>query len=355
MGFLSGVPGHAAPTMAVDVRKPVQRAVAEAVNFTGQVEAMSTVELQPRVTGYLQKVHFKAGSQVKKGQLLFEIDARVYQAALDKAKAALALAEAVFTCRDAALQRARKLFAAKAISQEEFAKIVQDRTEAEVAVKLARVNVNRARLDLDFTRITAPIDGKISRSRLTPGNLVVGDTTRLATIVSEGPMYVYFDMDERTLLRYRRLLRESKGKEDKGPIYLGLANEKGYPHKATPDSLGVRLDPAKGTLPVRVLVPNADGIFMPGMFVRVRMQLGKPRSVLLVPEDAVASSKGKKYVLVVNNKNIVERREVTLGGQEEEWRIITEGLKPDEWVVVGGSKGLEPGKTVTPRRQPKDS
>jgi RND family efflux transporter MFP subunit len=354
MGFLNGVPGHAAPVMEVDVCLPVQRAVADAVNYTGRVEALATVELQPRVTGYLQKVHFKAGSRVRKGQLLFELDARVYQAALEKAEAALALAEAVFTRRDTDLQRARKLLAAKAISQEDFAKIVQDRTEAAAAVKLARINVKRAQLDLDFTRVTAPIDGKISRSRFTPGNLVVGDTTRLATIVSEGPMYVFFDMDEATLLRYRRLRRDSKVKEDQSPIYLGLAAEKGFPHKGTLDSLGVRVDPAKGTLPVRVLVANTDRIFLPGMFVRVRMPLGKPRSVLLVPEQAVAEAKGKKYLLVVNDKNVVERREVKLGGRDEEWRIITEGLKPDEWVVVGWRKGLQPGKTVNPRRKAKN-
>jgi multidrug efflux system membrane fusion protein len=335
---------------AVAVSRPVEREVAETAEFTGRLEAASTVELHARVTGYLVKVHFKAGTQVKKGQLLLEIDPRIYKAMLNKAEAELAVAVAVLKRRQVELARARKLIASKAISQEDFDNIVAAQAEAEVAIKPAQASVEYARLHLDFTQVRAPIDGTIGRPVLTPGNLVQADTMTLATIVQTDPIYVHFNVDERTLLRLRRLGAAGKIKPDSLPLFMGLTDEKGYPHKGIVDSFDNRVDPNTGTISARGRFSNANGLFVPGLFARVRMPLAVKRKMLLVSEEAILNDMGQRYLLIVNDKNVVERRAVTVAGQLGKMRAIEAGLKPEEWVVVRGLKGLRLGVKIKPRR-----
>jgi RND family efflux transporter MFP subunit len=345
---------------AVAVSRPVQRQVADTLAFTGRLEAAATVDLRARVTGYLEKVFYKAGTQVKKGQLLFEIDPRLARASLNKAEAEFALAKAVLTRCEAEMVRARKLKAA--ISREELDKSAAARAEAEAALKVAEAKVAMAKLDLSFTQLRAPIDGTIGRPILTPGNLVQADKTTLATIVSTDPVYVRFDVDERTLLRLRRLRGTDKIKPDALPLVMGLADEKGFPHKGIIDGFGLQVNPAKGTITVRGQFANANGLFVPGLSARVQMPLGISRKLLLVSEGALLKDRAGWYVLLVNDKNVVERRNVTLGERHGKLRAIQAGLKPEAGVVVPGRpfkegnrseaspKDLRAGAKATPRR-----
>jgi RND family efflux transporter MFP subunit len=351
LAVLGTAPCRAAAPV-VTVSRPVQTVVTDTEDFTGRAEPVQKVDLRARVTGYVLQVHFKEGARVKKGDLLLEIDPRPYQTDLDQAQAGLAVAEAQLKSRDAAFRRAQALFKNRMIAKEELDKAAADLAESAAMVKLAQAKLTHARLLLSFTKVTAPIDGKISRPLVTPGNLAVADTTVLAAIVSTDPMMVSFDIDERTLLRYRRQLRAQKTKEDRPSVAIGVADETGYPHKGIFDGLAIQIDPATGTIRARAVVPNTDGLLLPGMSVRVRMPIGKPRAVLLVPANAIFSMDGKQLLLLVNDKNVVERREVKVGKSHNGMEIIEAGLKLDERVVVSGPKRLRPGDKVEPRPEP---
>jgi multidrug efflux system membrane fusion protein len=341
--------------LEVPVAQPVARGVTDYEDFTGRTEAATSVELRARVTGYLVKVLFKDGAEVKRGELLFEIDPRPYQAELEKAQAGLTLAEARFQRAEADGKRARALLEKKAIGAEDFDKIAAEREEAAAGVRVARAGLDLARLNLDFTRVTSPIDGRIGRRLLDPGNLVKADETVLAKVVGEDPMYAYFDMGERTLLRIRgavsggRLKRPPDGAV---PVFVGLAGEEGYPHRGSIDFINNQVNPATGTVSVRVVVPNpklpgGERLLSPGMFVRVRLPVSGPYQALLVTDRVVMADQGLKYVFVVNDKDAVEYRRVTTGAlQGDGLRVIAEGLKADEWVVVGSLKGLRPKMVV---------
>ncbi len=350
LGFIGAGPSPGKEPQAVAVSRPVEREVADSAEFTGRLEAAVTVDLRARVSGYLEKALFKGGTQVKQGQLLFEIDPRTFKASLDKAEAEFAVAKAVLNRCDAEMARARKLFANKAISREDFDKIAADREEAAARLMVAETKVAAAKLQLSFTQVRAPIDGTIGRPLLTPGNLVQADTTTLATIVRTDPVYVRFGVDERTLLRLRRLWAVEKKKPDALPLLLGLADEKGFPHKGTVEGFGIRVNPDTGTVSARGRFANADGLFVPGLFARVRMPLGSKRKLPLVAEEALLNDMGVWYLLVVNDRNIVERRAVTLAGRHGKMRAIEAGVKPETWVVVRGLEGLKLGTKVKPRR-----
>jgi multidrug efflux system membrane fusion protein len=263
----------AAPPAAGGSR-PREGKGADAADFTGQVQAVQSVELRARVTGYLTKVAFKEGSKVEKGQLLFEIDPRPYQAAAEQARAELALAEATLKLREAELARARRLVEQKGMSREEFDKVVAAFERAKAALVAAKAAYDAAQLNLEFTKVRAPISGRIGRACVTPGNLVKGDETKLATLASTDPMYVYFDVDEKSFVRLRRQLA-GKEKEARLPLHMGLAGEKGFPHEGVLDMVDNRVDPKTGALRMRGVFPNKDGTLVPGMFARVRMDLGK--------------------------------------------------------------------------------
>jgi RND family efflux transporter MFP subunit len=333
--------------LTVEVSQPITREVIDYEDFTGRTEAVAKVDLRPRVTGYIDKVNVKEGAAVKRGDVLFEIDPRPYKAELDQVNAELVLAEARLKKADAELERAKALLKAKGISQEEYASTEADHLVAQAGVQAARARRERAQLNLEFTRVTAPIDGKIGRPALTAGNLAVADTTSLATLFSVDPMYVAFDLDERTLLR----LRLKAGKDGELPVLMALANEDGFPRRGKVESVGAQVDPNTGTVRCRATLPNADGVLLPGMFVRVRLVTSAPYKALLVAEQAVVSDQGQKFVYVVNDKNRAERRTVKLGStQDGGLRVVTEGLKADEWVVVKGFKVVEVIPTVEPKK-----
>jgi RND family efflux transporter MFP subunit len=221
-------------------------------------------------------------------------------------------------------------------------------------VDAARAIRELARLNLSFTKVSAPVGGCIGRPLVDPGNIVKADETVLATIVSKDPMYAYFDLDERTVLELRQGIASGKikaAKLDELSVAIGLANQEGFPLPAKIDFVNNRVDPNAGTLRVRAVLPNAEGLLLPGMFVRVRMTVGPPRAVLEVPEEAILSDQGMKYVPVVNDRNVAERRAVTLGPIENGMRIIEKGLGAEDWVVIAGLKALDPGDPVEPRKK----
>jgi len=352
----------AAPSKSVVVRHPVRRKVAPYEDYTGRLEALRTVEVRAGVSGRLLKVLFKAGADVKEGDLLFEIDPRTYQLALDKAAANLAVAEAQKKQADANLKRVRKLLDANAIGREEVDKPVADAVAAEAAYKLARVEVERAHLKLASTKVTAPTDGRVGRPRVDPGNQVFnGETaTLLTTLTQSDPIGLSFQMDERSYLRYQRLLREHRINGTGSPLSMRLSDEDGFPHVGILDGFDNRVDPDTGTIRVRGIFPNPDRLLLPGMFARVRMPFGKPYAALLIPDEAIQSDQGESYVYVLNKDDKVEYRLVKPGQVFGGLRVIQpaekgkegkEGLEQGERVIVGGLKDLHPGDRVKPLRE----
>ena len=340
------------PAPEVPVVRPVVREVTDAEVFTGRTEASAAVELRARVTGYLDKVLFKDGDDVKQGDVLFEIDPRPYRAEREKAQAVTALAEARLKQADDAGKRAAALLASKAISQEDLDKAVADRAEAEAALAVARAGLAAAKLALDFSKVAAPFDGRVGRRLVDPGGLVKADDTVLAVLSARDLMCVAFDVDERTALRQRRAVREGKPGakgEAELPVAMGLADEEGFPHPGKVDFIDNRVDPDKGTLRMRAVFANADGLLVPGLSARVRLAIGGPYKALLVPAEAVGFKDGQWFVLVVGEKDVVEWRTVVEGPRQDGSWTVKEGLRENDRVVVGGPKGLRPGTTVRPR------
>jgi multidrug efflux system membrane fusion protein len=339
----------AAP-LKVEVSQPVSREVADYEDFTGRTAAAESVALRARVSGTLDKVLFQAGATVKKGDLLFQIDPRPFQAELDKADAEVVRHEARLKRAVTDLDRAKRLLDGKTISREELDKSQGEVVEAEAAVRTARAGRELARLNLELTKVVAPIGGHIGRPLLTPGNLVRADTTDLTTIVSTDPMYFYFDIDERTALRLHRAVLEGKLKVVGAPVQMGLADEKAFPHRGTIDFVDNQLDPATRVLRLRAVLPNANGVLIPGLFARVRLTTSTPYKALLVPDRALGTDQGQVYLFVVTDRNLAERRAVKIGPAHDGLRPVKEGLKEKEWVVVSGLKDLKDGAAVEAKR-----
>jgi RND family efflux transporter MFP subunit len=323
--------------------------------------AVEEVEVRARVRGYLIKINFTEGAEVKQGEVLFEIDPRPFQAELDAAKGQVAQWEAKLTRAEADVARNERLLPKGAASQKDLDTAIADRGEARAAIQSARAQVERAALDVEFTKVTAPIDGRVSRAQVTKGNLVnasAGEATLLTTIVAVNPMYVYFDVDERALLQYQQAARARAGgsqqipnvREAKIPVQLGLANEVGFPYAGVIDFADNRVDPQTGTIRVRGMFANTNRIFTPGLFARVRVPVGDKYQAVLVPERAIGTDQGQKYLLAVNDQNVVEYRAVKLGRVHDGLRVIQDGLKSDELVIVNGIQRARPGVTVTPQR-----
>jgi RND family efflux transporter MFP subunit len=342
--------------LPVTVSYPIEREVTDYSDFTGRTAAVDSVELRARVWGYLEKVNFKEGAIVQKGDVLFEIDPLSYQAVHSQAEGDLAAAEALLNRLEADFARAELLIRTKVISREEYDKVVGDRSQA-VASRAARhAAVERAKLDLGYTKVTAPISGRVSRYVVTVGNLVQsgdqGGGTLLTTIVSVDPMYVYFDVDEHTALRVRQLVREGKSdspREGGFPVSLGLANEKGFPHQGTINFVENQVNPKTGTIRLRGVFPNEDQVLLPGLFARVRTPLGRPHKAILVSERALDTDQGQKILYVVSDENEVTSRAVKLGALQSGLREITDGLKPGEKVIVEGVQNVRPGEVVEPK------
>lgn len=345
----------AAQLQVVTASLPVEREVLDYVDFTGRTDAVESVDIRARVTGYLDKISFRDGLEVKRGQLLYNIDARPFQAQYDQTLAQIKVRQANLADQKAELARAKDLLPKAAVSQSDFDKITAQYGEAVASVAAAVAAAQSAKLNLEFATITSPIDGRISRTQLTVGNLVQADQTLLTTVVSQDPMYVYFDVDEHTMLRVTRAHLNDKDnaiQAKKVPVLMGLPDEEGFPHKGVIDFANNVVDSSTGTVTVRGVVANPAGpsgtrLLRPGMFVRVRLPLGKPRRSLLVAERALGTDQGKKYLLVLDSQNRVQYRSVEVGPLEDDGlRAIAEGLSAKERVIVSGLQLVRPKMQV---------
>jgi RND family efflux transporter MFP subunit len=351
----AGQAAEADPAPATAVIRPVVSEVTDYQDYTGRTEAVVHVEVRARVSGFLERVHILPGMTVKAGDPLFDIDPRPYQAKLAQADALVAQAEAHLKGLEEALRQTRTLAErAKVVSQGELNQIEGKRDEGASALQAARAARDLVKLDLDATRLKAPIGGKVGRVLLTPGNLVVADTTPLATISSTDPVLVYFQVDERTVLRSRRLGREGKAGaviEPGLPVRVGLADEDDLPWPGKVDGVDDRIDPASGTLRVRASLPNPEGFLLPGMFARVRLNVGAPHQAVLIPEGVVTTDGGKSYVFVAGDRNVIERRAVNVGQQHDKFRVVEGGVTSTDRIVVD-PRGKRPGMTIKPEEAP---
>jgi membrane fusion protein, multidrug efflux system len=350
------------PPPPVTVSQPVVRDVTDHDDYEGRIAAAQKVEMRARARGHLKKINFQDGQMVKAGSLLFEIDPRQHEVTLSSAEAQLAAAQGSMDFAKSEYARVRRLAQSRAASQEELEVWTAKQGVAQGDVLKSKATIAQAKLDLDFTKVTAPIDGKISRSQVDVGNLVNagGGETLLTTVMSVDPMHVYFNVDERSLLRYRKDFRKQKDadgaeppiKDLKIPVFVALEGESGYPHKGVIDFADNRVNPSTGTIQVRGVLSNAKRLFDDGMRARVRIPVSDPHKVIMVTERAVATEQGLKFVYVVNDKNLVERRDVTLDRAVDGLQVIRDGLKPDDWVVVNGIQRVRDGIEVEPRRAP---
>jgi RND family efflux transporter MFP subunit len=345
------------PPPKVTVSQPISREVVEWEEYTGRLEAVESVEVRARVNGYLQSIHFKNGATVKQGDLLFVIDPRPYQAELERAKAEFALANARLERTSKDLARAQMLVRSRAVSEEEVDTRVSDQRQAQESVQAARAMVNAAQLNVEFTQIRAPISGRISRNLVSVGNLINGGTTQstlLTTIVSLDPIYCYFEADERSYLRGIRQSRNgdrANGRGSKQPVYAALADEEGFPHQGSIDFVDNRLDQNTGTITVRAVLPNSDLLLAPGLFARVRLPAGDKYKALMLPPEALGSDLSQQFVFVVDDQNLAQYRRVTPGPIIDGWRVIRDGLRPDDWVIVKGVQRAKTGAKVDPIKQ----
>jgi RND family efflux transporter MFP subunit len=343
----------APPPPQVTVAQVLSKPVTEFDDFTGRFEAIDRVEIRPRVSGYISSVNFTEGSEVKKGDVLFVIDQRPYAADLRHAQAQLAQAKSQLGLARSEKVRATNLLAQHAISQEEFDTRSSGDEQAQANVQLAESALDTAQLNMTYTKVTAPISGRISRANVTLGNLVTNGQTLLTTLVSIDPIYVRFDGDEQAYLRY---LKEAKdraaagAKETSSPVLVGLADEAGFPHSGVMVFLDNEVDAQTGTIRTRAKLDNHNRAFTPGMFARVRLLGEKKYDALLINDSAVGTDQTVKYVLVVGADNKVEYRPVKLGPVIDGLRVVREGLKANETIVVNGLQRVRPGAPVAPQR-----
>ncbi len=337
------------PAPAVEVAAVVGKTITEWDEFSGRLEAVDRVEIRPRVSGTIEAVHFREGALVKKGDPLFTIDPRPYAAEVARAEAALAAAQVRASHAQTEKVRAQRLLDDNAISRREFDERINAASETNADVRGAQAALEVARLNLTYTRIVAPVSGKVSRAEITVGNLVAAGAASpaLTTVVSVSPVYASFEVDEQSYLRYTA--PGAGGGQANLPVYLGLANEDGHPHTGRIQSVDNRLDPKSGTIRVRAIFENADGRLLPGLYAKLKLGGGSPYPAVLVNDRAIGTDQGKKFVLVVDNANKLVYREVDLGPSYEGLRVIRKGVKPGEKIVVNGLQRVRPGITVAPK------
>src|SRR3954471_22950742 len=346
-------PPAAPPLQAVTVAPVPEQEISDWDEFTGRLEAVDQVEIRPRVSGYIQRVAFTEGREVRKGEVLFEIDPRPYQAELARAEAELERAKSAASLAASDVQRADKLVQAQAISREEYDSRTSAEAQGGASVKAAAAAVETARLNLEWTRVRSPISGRVSNALVTPGNLVEAGppATLLTTVVSLDPMYVYFDSDEQTYLRYAARARNagSNWRTARLPVYLGLANETGYPHEGRLDFVDNQVDPSTGTIRTRAVFSNTSRALTPGLFARVKLVGDHKGKALLVRDAAIGTDQDRKFVLVVGQGDTLAYRPVVPGRLVDGLRIIDSGLQPGEHVVVNGLMRVRPGMKVAPQ------
>ena len=340
----------APPAPEVSVAQVLSKQVRQWDEFTGRVSAVETVELRPRVSGYVERVAYEEGQDVRKGDLLFVIDQRSYRAELDRAVANLERARSEARLAKTQDARAQSLIEAKAISREEFETRKATTSQSNAAVRAAEAAVASARLDLQFTQVRSPIDGRAGRAMVTTGNLAQADSTLLTTLVSLDPVHVYFESDEQTYLRYNQLARDGDRAKANNAVRVGLANEQGYPHAGTVDFTDNQVDPRTGTIRARAVLPNPDRVFTPGLFARVQLEGSDRAGAMLIDDKAVLTDQDRKYVYVLGPKNTALRKDVVLGRMADGLRVVTSGLAANDKVIVHGvQKVFFPGMPVAPK------
>jgi RND family efflux transporter MFP subunit len=339
---------------SVTTALPIERDVQDYEEFTGRLASQYSVEVRARVTGYLDKIAFQDGAEVKAGDPLFVIDPRPFKAANDSAVALIAVKKASSSYREAEFNRDKELVARNAASRSEFDRSAAAYEEAKALVTSAEAEAEITKLNLDFTEIRAPINGVVSDRKVDVGNLVIADQTLLTSIVSVDPLYVNFDVDERRLLRINQEVRSGKIRlvdDIRIPIELALDNETGFPHPGTIDFADNQIDANTGTIRLRAVVPNplpqkGKRTLIAGMFARVRVPLGEPHPSVLIAEQAIGSDQGRKYVYVVDGSKKVQYRPIRVGRSSGGLVVVDEGLKPGEAIIVAGLQRVRPGAVV---------
>jgi membrane fusion protein, multidrug efflux system len=343
---------HGLPAPEVTVSKPEQKQVVNWNEFTGRTAAVKLVNVTPRVSGYIVDIPFKEGDIVHKGDLLFQIDPRPYQDACEQAVGQLQQAQANKQLQDATFARQQRLRETGVIAKEDYDTALSNKNTAAAQVISTQAALNSAQLNLEFTHVTSPINGRVSRQLVNIGNLVQADSTQLTTIVSIDPIYVYFSMDELAALRYQRLVREGKlasSQDGKVPVYLQLQDETGFPHAGTIDFSDNAFDSSTGTLLIRGSFPNTDGFLTPGNFVRVRIASSPKYDALLVADRAIGADQDQSFVYVVDSKNIARLRHITTGQLADGLRVVKSGLQPDDVVIINGIIKVRPDSSVKPQ------
>lgn len=345
-----GPPGQQAAPQ-VPVADVLVREVAPSSEFNGALTAPKSVELRPRVSGQLISVSVPEGGIVQRGQPLFQIDPRPFQVALDQAQAQLRQAEAQAVQAQAELDRAQSLVKTGAVSRRQYDDALSQQRARQAGVQAARAAVSAAKLDLSFTRVTAPISGRVDRVLVTEGNMVAGGagSAPLTTIMSVDPLHVLFDIDEATYLNFAGRARKG-GTSARLPVAVGLMTDQGFPHSATLDFLGNGIDRTTGTIRARAVIRNPRGELSPGMFAKVKLSLGAPQPAILIDDQAVGSDQGRNYVLVVGKDNKAEYRPIQLGPVVDGLRVVNSGLKAGDTIILKGL--VRPGMPVTPRKGP---
>lgn len=347
------------PPPEVTISLPEKKEVTDNLEFTGNTKALESVEIRARVQGFLDRMNFEPGQKVKAGDLLFVIDPRPYQARVDQAEASLNGKQADLQLKEANLKRAQQLLSTGSISQLQYDVQAAEESVARAQVGIAKADLEEARLQLDYTQVKSPINGRVDRNLVDLGTLVgAQDKTLLTTVVNDESAYVYFHISENDMLRVARTYGSDEDRERsqrwQAPCYLALADETEFSRKGTIDFLGTQVDPTTGTLLIRAVFPNTDGFLIPGLFVRVRVPL-REREALLVPNLAVGLDQAGRYVLVVNKDNVVEQRQVEIGQQLDRLRVIEKGLAKDDWVITNGMQRARPGSKVTPIKESQPS
>ncbi len=347
-------PAPAVTAPEVTVAKVLSRRIKEWDEYTGRFQAIDTIEVRPRASGYIEQVLFHEGQFVKKDDVLVIIDPRPYQADFDRAKAGLQLAKSQLELAVLEAERVQRLKDSGAVSREELDERLSALNQQRAAVGGAKATLDTAALLLSFTKVRAPFDGRTSRAEVTRGNLVTGGNnggTLLTTIVSVDPIYVYFEGDENAYLRYNQLARAGErpsSRDVKNPVRVGLANEQGFPHEGYMDFVDNQLDVHTGTIRARAVLENKQGLFTPGMFARVQLLGSGEYEASLIEDRAVGTDQSQTFVLVLGPDNKLAYRPVQLGRLIDGLRVVRKGLKPDETIVVSGLQRVRPGAQVTP-------
>jgi multidrug efflux system membrane fusion protein len=344
-------PGTKAPSpVPVEVAPVVPKPIRLSDEFNGRVASINSVEVRARVTGYVDRVAYREGDSVRKGDLLFIIDPRPYRDALESAKASLERERAAAAFAGIQSKRAQALNASKAISLEEYQNRDSDLYQSTARVHEAEAAVATAELNLSFTEVRSPVDGRTSRAQLTRGNLAQADQTVLTTVVSQDPLYVYFDCDEQSYLRFQERAYRGNGVSSANPVHVALANETGFPHVGRIDFLDNEVNPSTGTIRARVILPNPDHLLTPGLYARVQLESAGTVQALLIDDKAILTDQNQKYVYVVGPGNVAQRKDVVTGSMADGLRLIQSGLAPGDRVVVSGLQQIYfPGAPITPK------